>query len=69
MNKETEAGSNSLIKEDKWLSSKSILKVESGLSQEQCEELWKVLNMHLDAFAFSKGNLGYCTVCEHEIDT
>ena len=28
-----------------------------------------MLNRHSEAFAFSKGDLGYCTIFEHEIDT
>ena len=43
--------------------------MEDGLSQEQREVLWKVLNKHAATFAFSKGDLGYYTVYEHKIDT
>ena len=69
VSQQTNPENNVLIEEDKWLSIKSCFKVEAGLSQRQREELWNMLNKHSQAFSFSKGDLGYCTMYEHEIDT
>ena len=58
-----------LFVEDKWLTIKSCLKIEARSIEDHKRELWDVLNRHSLAFALSKGDLDYCTTCEHELDT
>ena len=58
-----------LFLENKWISNKSQLKIELGLLQEQKAVLWSVFNKYALAFAFSKGDFGYCSICEYEIET
>jgi hypothetical protein len=33
------------------------------------QQLWKVLKCYQDVFAWNKGELGYCTIEKHSMDT
>ncbi len=45
------------------------LKIDLGLDKLKRPLLWKVLERYQDVFAWNKGELGYCSVGEHSIDT
>ncbi len=45
------------------------IRIDPGLDELKRPLLWKVLEGYQDVFAWNKGELGYCTVGEHSIDT
>jgi len=45
------------------------LRIDQSLDEQKRPLLWKVLERYQDVFAWNKGELDYCTVGEHSIDT
>jgi hypothetical protein len=45
------------------------LRVDQNLDEQKRQMLWKMLERYQDVFAWNKGELGYCTIGEHSIDT
>jgi hypothetical protein len=43
--------------------------VDPNLDKEKKQKLWKVLDCYQDVFAWNKGELGYCTIGQHSVDT
>jgi hypothetical protein len=39
------------------------------LEKGMAEQLWSVLERYQDVFAWNKGELGFCIIGEHAIDT
>jgi len=45
------------------------MRINQDLNNEKGQQLWGVLERYQDVFAWNKGELGYCTIREHSIDT
>jgi len=45
------------------------MRVNQDLNKEKGQQLLEVLEQYQDVFAWNKGELGYCTIGEHSIDT
>jgi hypothetical protein len=45
------------------------MRINQNLSREKGQQLWGVLERYQDVFVWNKGELGYCTIGEHSIDT
>ncbi len=45
------------------------IQVDHNLDEEKWQQFWKVLECYQDVFAWNKGELGYCTIGEHFVDT
>ncbi len=45
------------------------LRVDQNLDEVKRQLLWKMLERYQDVFAWNKGEIGYCSVGEHSIDT
>jgi len=45
------------------------LRIDQSLDEQKRPLFWKVLERYQDVFAWNKGELGYCTVGEHSINT
>jgi hypothetical protein len=45
------------------------IKVDTDLDKHGQQQLWVILEKYKDIFAWNKGELGYCTIGEHSIDT
>ncbi len=45
------------------------IRIDPHLEKGMERQLWSVLEQYQDVFAWNKGELGYCTVGEHTIDT
>ncbi len=53
----------------RWNDISQRIKVDSNLEKGRQQQLWAMLEQYQDVFAWNKGELGYCTVGEHVIDT
>jgi len=67
--KEQLALSNNLKASSRWGEIFQKIRVDQNLDEEKGQQLWGVLERYQDVFAWNKGELGYCTVGEHSIDT
>ncbi len=55
--------------EVKWKEICERIKVDADLDEDGQRQLWATLGGYKDVFAWNKGELGYCTISEHSIDT
>ncbi len=53
----------------KWKEICERIKVDTNLDKHGQQQLWVILEKYKDVFAWNKGELGYCTIGEHNIDT
>lgn len=44
------------------------IQVDPNLDEEK-KQLWKPLECYQDVFSWNKGELGYCTLREHDVDS
>jgi hypothetical protein len=54
---------------EKWEDISQKLRIDQGLDELKRPVLWRLLDQYQDVFAWNKGELEYCTVGEHSIDT
>jgi hypothetical protein len=45
------------------------IKIDTNLGEHGQQQLWEILERYQDVFAWNKGELHYCTIGEHSIDT
>jgi len=55
--------------EIRWKEICERIKVDADLDERGQQQLWAILEKYKDVFAWNKGELGYCTIGEHSIDT
>jgi hypothetical protein len=55
--------------EIRWKEICERIKVNADLDEHGQQQLWATLEKYKDVFAWNKGELGYCTIGEHSIDT
>jgi hypothetical protein len=55
--------------EIRWKEICERIKVDADLDEHGQQQLWVTLEKYKDFFAWNKGELGYCTIDEHSIDT
>jgi len=55
--------------EVRWKEICERIKVDADLDEDGQRQLWATLGGYKDVFAWNKGELGYCTIGEHSIDT
>jgi hypothetical protein len=55
--------------EIRWKEICERIKVDANLDEHGQQQFWATLEKYKDVFAWNKGELGYCTISEHSIDT
>jgi hypothetical protein len=55
--------------EVRWREICERIKVNADFDEHGQQQLWATLEKYKDVFAWNKGELGYCTISEHNIDT
>jgi len=55
--------------DSRWDEIRQKMRVDQVLNKEMGRQLWRVLEQYQHVFAWNKGELGYCTIGEHSIDT
>jgi hypothetical protein len=55
--------------EIRWKEICERIKIDTDLDGHGQQQLWATLEKYKDVFAWNKGELGYCTIGEHSIDT
>ncbi len=53
----------------RWEEISQKIRIDHDLGEERKQQLWKMLGSYQDVFAWSKRELGCCTMGEHSIDT
>jgi hypothetical protein len=53
----------------RWEEISQKIKIDHNLGDDEKQQLWKMLGGYQDVFAWNKGELGCCTIGEHNIDT
>jgi len=53
----------------RWREISQRIQIDHDLGKEREQQLWKMLGSYQDVFAWSKKELGCCTIGEHSIDT
>jgi hypothetical protein len=54
---------------ERWEDISHKFRIDQGLDELKRPVLWRILDQYQDVFAWTKGELGCCTVGEHSIDT
>jgi hypothetical protein len=67
--KEQSALSDDQKMSTRWEEISQKLRIDHNLEEEKKQQLCKMLENYQDVFAWNKGELGYCTIGEHFIDT
>jgi hypothetical protein len=67
--KEQLALSNDQKMSTRWEEISQKIRIDHNLEEGKKQQLWKMLRNYQDVFAWNKGELGYCTIGEHFIDT
>ncbi|CAN5950860.1 unnamed protein product [Sphagnum jensenii] len=57
------------IESTRWQEISQRIQIDRDLGEEGEQQLWKMLGSYQDVFAWSKRELGCCTIGEHSIDT
>jgi hypothetical protein len=55
--------------DSRWDEIRQKMRVDQVLNKEMGRQFWRVLEQYQDVFAWNKGELGFCTIKEHSINT